>query len=93
MTKEHFEDVKEVLKLSKQERKNLKKAGVVYSMFSVAGICTTLVFSYLKMPMEAVTSGLTSVSCAVGVLYFKLEEKQVCKEIKRCEEKLKEFER
>ncbi len=87
------EDIKEILKLSRQERKTLKKAEVVYSLFSVAGTCATLVFSCLKMPIVTVASGLTAISCALGAVYFRLEEKETTKEINKYEEKLKDFER
>ncbi len=93
MTKEQIEDVKEILKLSRQERKTLKKAEVVYSLFSVAGTCATIVFSCFKMPAEAVVCGLTSISCVLGTVYLKLEEKQTDKEINKYEEKLKQFEK
>ena len=87
------EDIKEILKLSRQERKTLKKAEVVYSLFSVAEISATLVFSCFKMPAEAVVCGLTSIYCVLGTVYLKFEEKQTDKEINKYEKKLKDFER
>lgn len=87
------EDIKEILKLTKEEKQYLKKSGIVYSLFSVAEISATIVFSCFKMPAEAVVCGLTSISCVLGTVYLKLEEKQTDKEIKKYEEKLKDFER
>ena len=93
MTKEQIEDIKEIIRLSKEEKQHLKKSGVVYSLFSVAEISATIIFSCFKMPVEAVVCGLTSISCVLGTVYLKLEEKQTDKEIKKYEEKLRQFEK
>lgn len=93
MRNEYIEDIKEILKLTKEEKQHLKKSGIVYSLFSVAEISATIVFSCFKMPAEAVVCGLTSISCVLGTVYLKLEEKQTDKEIKKYEEKLRQFEK
>ena len=93
MRNEYIEDIKEILKLTKEEKQHLKKSGIVYSLFSVAEISATIVFSCFKMPAEAVVCGLTSISCVLGTVYLKFEEKQTDKEINKYEKKLKDFER